>query len=335
MRGSAPSNEFLHHIYVMDISLLVNPDDDGHLHTTSCDRPTIRRRSLSRENPHKVRKVSIDSDSDSFHQGLPMSLPRNLPSLPLNLASSLGLSSSSSLPLSLLSLLSLSLSRRNTVTSITSLSSHDEESPPPFKVPTSYEAFIEALRTNRRYPLHLDKVSFTDHTISSHDRDDIVKALHDKYVQPLLAITGYKWVRKDGPGKKQGVKTFTIKYVCSQQKPPRPNGRCRQLSHPLKEFNCDSCYCIKYHQSSATIDIAYHHHCHLPYKFLPEKVKTYISERLDMRAQDIYHEILNHPNFSDVNHLIYFTKVQSYWSKERIKKRDETTKQAFKRFLEN
>jgi hypothetical protein len=217
---------------------------------------------------------------------------------------------------------------------VTSLSSHDEESPPPFKPPTSYESFIEALSTNRRSPLHLEKVSFTDHTISSHNRDGIVQALHDKYVQPLLAITGYKWVRKDGPGKKLGLKTFTIKYVCSQQKPPRPHGRSRQLSHPLKEFDCDSYYCIKYHPSSATIDLAYHHHCHLPYKFLPEKVKTYIRDRLDMKAPDIYHEILNQPCFSDVNHLIYFTKVQSYWSKERIKKRDETTKQAFKRFLE-
>lgn len=326
----------------MDISLLVNPDDDGHRHSPSCGRPNLRRRSSSRGKPQKVRKVSIDSDSNSIHQSLPLSLsqsisslPQSLPSLPQSIPSLSSLPLTSPiLSLSLLSLLSLSLSRRNTVTSITSLSSHDEESPPPFKVPTSYETFIEALKTNRRYPLHLEKVSFADHTINSHDRDDIVKALHDKYVQPLLAITGYKWVRKDGPGKKHGVKTFTIKYVCSQQKPPRPNGRCRQLSHPLKEFDCDSYYCIKYHQSSATIDIAYHHHCHLPYKFLPEKVKTYISERLDMRAQDIYHEILKQPCFSDVNHLIYFTKVQSYWSKERIKKRDETTKQAFKRFLE-
>lgn len=284
----------------MDINLLVNPDDAEHSQLSLHDemaRTERRRCSYAVDidsRASKSRKFSTDSDSD----------------------------------------ISMVMSRRSTITSTTSTSSYDEDSPPPnVKPPTNYQSFIEVVKTNTRYPVHLDKITLVDNTIDCNNRDAIVSALHERYVQPLLPLTGYKWVRKDGPGKKHGVKTFTMKYVCSQQKPLQSSRRCRQLSHPLKEFDCSSYYCIKYQPATSTVELIYHHQCHLPYKFLPDNVKAYISERLDQKAQDLYHEIIHLLQFSDVKHLIYLTKVQSYWSKERLKKRNESTKQAFKTFL--
>lgn len=172
-------------------------------------------------------------------------------------------------------------------------------------------------------------------------RQLLVSRIHEVYVRPLLDLTGYKWVKKEVPSKGRGLKVFSVKYACSQHlkrdcdnDDDDCNDRARQLTHPLKEFNCESEYTIKYTWSTRSVEVSYRHLCHQPYRRLPEVLKPYILQRLDMKALDLYREILENDQFGDIKHLIYFNKVQSFWSKERTKKREQSTKAAFKTFFE-
>lgn len=353
-------------IPAMDIRLLVNPEDSHHQWPLRA--PCIRRGSPEELSSglFSANKRNVSDPWASTPNPLPRRSSANVSILRRNTRTDSDSEASA-----------LDLSRRSTVTSVTSASSEDaeyrdhpvdknepgpqsmspvpkltraspfpvcyppastSESPtaaaPPTVPPANYEAFLSMANSNRRYPLHLDHVSFTDTAVCG-DHNSIVRALHQRYVEPLLAITGYKWVRKDASGKTR-TGTHTLKYVCSQQKMHRSRPGGRQLSHPLKEFDCDSYFCIKFHPASSMVSLSYHHHHHLPYRYLPEKVKRYISDQLDrnVRAQEVYEEILQQPQFSDVHHLLHLTKVQSYWTKEKAKRRQESTKQAFRQFLD-
>lgn len=272
-------------------------------------------------------------------------------------------------------------SRRSTATSISSVSSNDSSPLPDVCHDPARNAYneynegddefvvinsensninsckdlIDVLSQNYKYSTQVIKVSFVDRDLpkvpSPSDlsekgekkiRQDVIAKIHEKYVEPLLDITGYRWVRKEVPSKGRGLKVFSIKYSCSQQlrksyKYDRVSekNRSRHLSHPLKQYDCESLYSIKYIWSTQNVEVNYKHLKHPPYKRLPEKLKPFIRERLDMKALDLYHEILKEPEFNDVKHLIFFGKVQSYWSKERTKNKEKTTKEAFKQFFQN
>ncbi|CAG89735.1 DEHA2F22704p [Debaryomyces hansenii CBS767] len=272
-------------------------------------------------------------------------------------------------------------SRRSTVTSISSYSSNDSTPSPglchdqvrnpqtefnevddPLVVINSENSdinsckdLINVLSQNYKYSTQVIKISFVDRDLPKVPtpsdltekgekaiRQDVIAKIHEKYVEPLLDITGYRWVRKEVPSKGRGLKVFSIKYSCSQQsrKSCKDNkvsekNRSRHLSHPLKQYDCESLYSIKYIWSTQNVEVNYKHLKHPPYKRLPEKLKPFIRARLDMKALELYHEILKEPKFSDVKHLIFFGKVQSYWSKERTKNKEKTTKEAFKQFFQN
>ena len=272
-------------------------------------------------------------------------------------------------------------SRRSTTTSISSFSSNEGTPSPglchdqvhkahaeyskvddPFVVINSENSdinsckdLINVLSQNYKYSTQIVKISFVDRDLPKIPtpteltekgekaiRQDVIAKIHEKYVEPLLDITGYRWVRKEVPSRGRGLKVFSIKYSCSQQSRksckntnvPEKN-RSRQLSHPLKQYDCESLYSIKYIWSTQNVEVNYKHLKHPPYKRLPEKLKPFIRARLDMKALDLYHDILNEPEFNDVKHLIFFGKVQSYWSKERTKNKEKTTKEAFKQFFQN
>lgn len=210
------------------------------------------------------------------------------------------------------------------------------------------EELLKVLQTNTSRPLFLNKVSFKDYHLPKYMniqtteeenriRQDLLNKIQERYVDPLLELTGYKWVRKEVPSRGKGLKIFSVRYLCSQQKVEfkKSADRSRQLTHPLKQFNCQSSYLIKYVWSKQTIEITYNHVNHPPYKRLPDELKPFILDRLDKKALDLYNEIINEPRFSDIKHLIFFSKVQSFWSKERTKRRDETTKLAFKNFFDS
>lgn len=219
----------------------------------------------------------------------------------------------------------------------------------------SCKDLIDVLSQNYKYSTQVIKISFVDRDLPKIPslseltekgekaiRQDVIAKIHEKYVEPLLDLTGYRWVRKEVPSKGRGLKVFSIKYSCSQQsrKGCKNNkvsekNRSRHLSHPLKQYDCESLYSIKYIWSTQNVEVNYKHLKHPPYKRLPEKLKPFIRERLDMKALDLYHEILKEPRFNDVKHLIFFGKVQSYWSKERTKNKEKTTKEAFKHFFQN
>lgn len=219
----------------------------------------------------------------------------------------------------------------------------------------SCEELIRVLSENCKRSIQLSKISFIDRNLPKMSspasltdeeetsiRQNVITQIHEKYVEPLLDITGYRWVRKEVPSKGRGVKVFSIKYSCSQQTRKNyknantsENNRSRHLSHPLKQYDCESLYSIKYIWSTQTVEVNYKHLNHSPYKRLPEKLKPFIKERLDMKALDLYHDILNDPQFNDIKHLIFFGKVQSYWSKERTKKKEQTTKEAFQQFFKS
>ncbi|CAH2355577.1 hypothetical protein CLIB1423_29S00254 [[Candida] railenensis] len=219
---------------------------------------------------------------------------------------------------------------------------------------TCCETLFKALSENLKHPINLCSIKFADaglhsghgETVDETTRKLVVQKIHDKYVEPLLDLTGYKWVRKEVTPKGRGLKVFSMKYSCSQEVRRRSVShsissntveedtcRSRQLSHPLKQFSCESHYSIKYTWSTKTIEVNYRHVAHPPLKRLPEKLKPFILKRLDMRAMDLYQEILISPEFQDIKDLLFFSKVQSYWSKERNKRKVETTKEAFKKFL--
>lgn len=220
------------------------------------------------------------------------------------------------------------------------------------------KTLFKTLSENLKHPINLCSIKFADTDLHSKDgetvdettRKLVVQKIHDKYVEPLLDLTGYKWVRKEVTPKGRGLKVFSMKYSCSQEVRRRlvshnigssnstssveeDTCRTRQLSHPLKQFTCESHYSIRYTWSTKTIEINYRHAAHPPLKRLPEKLKPFILKRLDMRAMDLYQEILISPEFQDIKDLLFFSKVQSYWSKERNKRKVETTKEAFKKFL--
>lgn len=212
-----------------------------------------------------------------------------------------------------------------------------------------FKSLFEVLAKNCSSPIELSRVKFTDTTLPKENdefggdltslRKAVIKEIHDKYVEPLLELTGYRWTRREVPSKGRGLKVFSIKYSCSQEvrrgqeDASDSSGRGRQLTHPLKQYTCDSSYSIKYTWSSQLVEINYKHMCHPPYRRLPDKLKPFILERLDMKALDLYQQILETPQFADIKKLILFSKVQSFWSKERSRKKDETTKDAFKKFL--
>lgn len=212
---------------------------------------------------------------------------------------------------------------------------------------------LAALSRNRSVLVHVKGVRFADfdllkdHLHMERPEEDLdirqvlVGRIHDGYVKPLLDLTGYKWVKKEVPSKGRGLKVFSIKYACSQHLKRECenydddcNERARQLTHPLKEFNCESEYSIKYTWSTRSVEVNYRHLCHPPYRRLPEVLKPFILQRLDMKALDLYREILENDQFGAIKHLIYFNKVQSFWSKERTKKKEQSTKEAFKSFFE-
>ncbi|CUM64164.1 uncharacterized protein PRCAT00001757001 [Priceomyces carsonii] len=255
-----------------------------------------------------------------------------------------------------------SYTRRSTITSVTSIDSSDNSSKigDEYNENREYHAdscgikskldVLQVLSDNCGKNLTLNKIQFKDPTLPQFSnfedlpideqasiRQKMVNSIHNEYVNPLLDITGYKWIRKEVPSKGKGVKIFSVKYCCSQQKvaSKRTPDRSRQLTHPLKQFDCESLYSIRYYWSTQTIEINYNHLCHSPYKRLPEKLKKFIIQRLDMKAVDLYNEILNEPDFRDIKHLIFFSKVQSFWSKERTKRKKESTKEAFKKFFMN
>lgn len=327
----------------MDIKLLVNPSGPE---TVKADNGATHKRKLdeSSNNSTKRRRIDVnDSDEGSDSD------------------------------------ISTVYSRRSTATSISSLSSNDNTPSPYFLYGAQKpkddsngtrdilqvidlenssindcEEVMRVFAQNCHRSLQLSRITFVDEDLpkitttanlteeqETAVRQNVVTKIHEKYVEPLLDITGFRWVRKEVPSKGRGVKVFSIKYTCSQQS--RRNGksivtsdnnRSRQLSHPLKQYDCESSYSIKYVWSSQTIEINYKHLHHPPYKRLPEKLKPYIRDRLDMKALDLYNEILGDPQFGDVKHLIFFGKVQSFWSKERSKKKEKSTKEAFKQFFQ-
>lgn len=274
--------------------------------------------------------------------------------------------------------LSTRSSRRSTATSISSIDSNDSTPSPNLlqapKPDTNYNEIddrliinsnnsdisnckdlIKALSQNCERSIQLIKISFIDRDLPKISaptnlteeeevsiRLNVITRIHEKYVEPLLDITGYRWVRKEVPSKGRGIKVFSIKYSCSQQSRKSctnfnisENNRSRYLSHPLKQYDCESLYSFKYIWSTQTIEVNYKHLNHAPYKRLPEKLKPFIRERLDMKALDLYQKILNDPQFNDVKHLIFFGKIQSYWSKERTRRKEKTTKEAFQQFFQS
>ena len=203
--------------------------------------------------------------------------------------------------------------------------------------------FFAVLKQNISAPLTICGVRFVDKNLpkepkvpkaespitaasDSCDHEDICKKaiemIHEKYVEPLMDLTGYRWVRKEIPSRGRGLKVLLVKYGCSQEIPkrrksvqcagnymtsaettgalPGKHQRGRQLSHPLKQFECNSYYCIKYTWLTQEIDISYTHCNHAPYKRLPDKLKPSIMARLDMKAQDLYDELLVKPVFEDI-----------------------------------
>lgn len=223
------------------------------------------------------------------------------------------------------------------------------------------EELFKELSGNANETVELSKITIVDLQLPSEEtcdheiRKSVINQIHERYVEPLLDITGFKWVRKEVPSKGKGLKLFAIKYQCSQQQQYLPRSlaspstsstsytgaalssteesRSRQLSNPLKQFRCESHYTIRYTWLTQTIEIDYRHTTHAPLKRLPEKLKPFILLKLDKKAQEVYQEILISPEFQDIKNLISFSKVQSFWSKERNKKKEESTKEAFKKFL--
>ncbi|ODV79079.1 uncharacterized protein CANTADRAFT_26141 [Suhomyces tanzawaensis NRRL Y-17324] len=225
-------------------------------------------------------------------------------------------------------------SRRSTVTSVPSDDEVDTASI------NSCESLLALIANLKSKPVQLEGIQFIDELLQTTDRQLLLARLHQKYVEPLLDLTGYKWIRKELPSKGKGVKIFSIKYTCSQQSncpnnPPNTVDRTRKFSNPLKQYDCNSMYSIKYIWSSLTVVITYKHSPHSPYKRLPEKLKPYILDRLQMKAVDLYNEILQNEEFSDIKHLIFFSKVQSFWSKQRIIQKEKSTKEAFERFFKD
>lgn len=221
----------------------------------------------------------------------------------------------------------------------------------------SYGDLVRVLKRNRTEEVNVTAQFIDDQLLPSKTEDrrsHLLKALQWKYVNPVTEATGYRWIKKEVTPKAWGKTVFTIKYRCSQQSwansnaspssnsetKPKPESatdacRSRKLSHPLKEYECNLNYTIRYHYSTSLIDISYVHSDHLPPKKLPDCVKPFILQRLDWKAADLYEAIMEEVRFRDVRHLIHFNKVQGFWSQERGKRKEELTKEAFRQFFNN
>lgn len=262
-------------------------------------------------------------------------------------------------------------SRRSTVTSIddTDIETERECHHTPI---IDCNSLLLYLRRNKNEHIHIPKVMFQDLELPTLTgnfepaRSQLISDIHAKYVEPLLELTGYKWIRRDLPSRGKGMKIFCMKYRCAQQKKnkqkgveerhsePREgrklqdkeectgelNGPCcaiefsrRNITNPLKQFDCLSMYSIKYKWSKQLVEISFTHMPHPPYRRLPDILKPFILARLDMRANELYHEILECDDFKHIQHLICFTKVQNFWSKQRNIKKEESTKSAFRKFF--
>lgn len=247
-------------------------------------------------------------------------------------------------------------SRRSTVTSVSDTDIENDSVCPKI---TDSNSLLLYLRTNRNEAINISRVMFHDLELPTLTtkfevaRTQLIADIHAKYVEPLLESTGYKWIRRDLPSRGKGMKIFCMKYRCAQQTKSKQNedrkfpqlGECimdglccdtemrRNMSNPLKQFDCLSMYSIKYTWSKQLIEISFTHTPHPPYRRLPEALKPFILDRLDMKANDLYHDILTCNDFKHIQHLICFTKVQNFWSKQRNLKKEESTKSAFRKFF--
>ncbi|KAG7195116.1 uncharacterized protein KQ657_003637 [Scheffersomyces spartinae] len=222
----------------------------------------------------------------------------------------------------------------------------------------NYGDLLRALKKNKTEEVNMT-AQFVDEQILPSTTEDrrsyLLRVLHWKYVNPVTEATGYRWIKKEVTPKAWGKTVFTVKYRCSQQANSGVGGvninvtkekaqqtetgyesscrSSRKLSHPLKEYQCNLNYIIRYHYSTSLIDITYVHNVHLPPKRLPDCVKPFILQRLDWKATDLFEAIMEEVRFREVRHLVQFNKVQGFWSQERGRRKVELTKAAFKQFF--